>query len=217
MYRSCAGLFNSGECVPTIEALAERLKSFLDDEQINVVKRAFYYAEQAHEGQYRQSGEPYIIHPLAVANLLADLQLDYQCLAAAMLHDVIEDTGIPKDALRGQFGDAIADLVDGVSKLTQMEFKSKAEAQAENFQKMTLAMSKDIRVILVKLADRLHNMRTLGPLRPDKRRRIALETLDIYAPIANRLGIHTIYVELEDLGLPGHVPHASQIYPGSSS
>ncbi len=192
--------------MPTIDALSERLKNYLDVPQINMVKRAFYYAEQAHEGQYRQSGEPYITHPLAVANLLAELQLDYQCLAAAMLHDVIEDTGIPKDALRNQFGEPIAELVDGVSKLTQIEFKSRAEAQAENFQKMTLAMAKDIRVILVKLADRLHNMRTLGPLRPDKRRRIATETLDIYAPIANRLGIHTIYIELEDLGFQAMFP-----------
>ncbi|WP_020405505.1 RelA/SpoT family protein [Hahella ganghwensis] len=192
--------------MPTIDALAERLKHYLDDAQICIVKRAFYYAEQAHEGQYRQSGEPYITHPLAVANVLADLQLDHQCLSAAMLHDVIEDTGIPKDAISGQFGESIAELVDGVSKLTQIEFKSKAEAQAENFQKMTLAMAKDIRVILVKLADRLHNMRTLGPLRPDKRRRIATETLDIYAPIANRLGIHTICIELEDLGFQAMFP-----------
>ncbi|ABC32960.1 Guanosine polyphosphate pyrophosphohydrolase/synthetases [Hahella chejuensis KCTC 2396] len=192
--------------MPTIDALAERLKTYLDNHHINVVRRAFYYAEQAHEGQYRQSGEPYITHPLAVANLLADLQLDHQCLAAAMLHDVIEDTGIPKDALSSQFGESIAELVDGVSKLTQIEFKSKAEAQAENFQKMTLAMAKDIRVILVKLADRLHNMRTLGPLKPEKRRRIATETLDIYAPIANRLGIHTMCVELEDLGFQAMFP-----------
>lgn len=192
--------------MPTIDALTERLRHYLDGPQIQVVKRAFYYAEQAHEGQYRQSGEPYITHPLAVANVLAELELDFQCLSAAMLHDVIEDTGIPKDALSHQFGEPIAELVDGVSKLTQIEFKSKAEAQAENFQKMTLAMAKDIRVILVKLADRLHNMRTLGPLRAEKRRRIATETLDIYAPIANRLGIHRIYVELEDLGFNAMFP-----------
>jgi len=192
--------------VPTIDALTERLKLYLNRNDIQVVKRAYFYAEQAHEGQYRQSGEPYITHPLAVANVLADLELDFQCLSAAMLHDVIEDTGIPKDALTNQFGESIAELVDGVSKLTQIEFKSKAEAQAENFQKMTLAMAKDIRVILVKLADRLHNMRTLGPLRADKRRRIATETLDIYAPIANRLGIHSIYVELEDLGFHAMFP-----------
>lgn len=192
--------------MPTIDALAERLQTYLDASQVNVVRRAYYYAEQAHEGQYRRSGEPYIVHPLAVAQVLADLQLDHQCLAAAMLHDVIEDTGIPKEAISAQFGESIAELVDGVSKLTQIEFKSKAEAQAENFQKMTLAMARDIRVILVKLADRLHNMRTLGPLKPEKRRRIAAETLDIYAPIANRLGIRNMYVELEDLGFQAMYP-----------
>ncbi|MBK8970798.1 MAG: bifunctional (p)ppGpp synthetase/guanosine-3',5'-bis(diphosphate) 3'-pyrophosphohydrolase [Hahellaceae bacterium] len=192
--------------MPTIDSLAERLQTYLDTSQVNVVRRAYYYAEQAHEGQYRRSGEPYIVHPLAVAQVLADLQLDHQCLAAAMLHDVIEDTGIPKEAISAQFGEAIAELVDGVSKLTQIEFKSKAEAQAENFQKMTLAMARDIRVILVKLADRLHNMRTLGPLKPEKRRRIASETLDIYAPIANRLGIRNMYVELEDLGFQAMYP-----------
>lgn len=190
----------------TIEGLEESLKSYLEPGLINVVKRAYYYAEQAHEGQYRRSGEPYIVHPLAVAQVLAEMQLDYQCLSAAMLHDVIEDTGIPKDAIAGQFGEQIAELVDGVSKLTQIEFRSKAEAQAENFQKMTLAMARDIRVILVKLADRLHNMRTLGPLKPEKRRRIAAETLDIYAPIANRLGIRNMYIELEDLGFEAMYP-----------
>jgi len=192
--------------VTTIDALVSRLESYLDTSHVNIVRRAYYYAEQAHEGQFRRSGEPYIVHPLAVAQVLAELQLDHQCLAAAMLHDVIEDTGIPKDAIASQFGEAIAELVDGVSKLTQIEFKSKAEAQAENFQKMTLAMARDIRVILVKLADRLHNMRTLGPLKPEKRRRIASETLDIYAPIANRLGIRNMYVELEDLGFQAMYP-----------
>ncbi len=184
----------------TIDGLAQRLSDYLDDQQVKLVKRAYYYAEQAHDGQQRRSGEPYITHPLAVAEILADMRMDHQCLAAALLHDVIEDTGIPKEALSQQFGETVSELVDGVSKLTQIEFRSKAEAQAENFQKMTLAMSRDIRVILVKLADRLHNMRTLGPLNAEKRRRIATETLDIYAPIANRLGINSIRVELEDLG-----------------
>lgn len=193
----------------TIEALAERLGDYLDEQKVNQVKRAYLYAEQAHEGQFRRSGERYITHPLAVANILAQLRLDHQSLMAAMLHDVIEDTGIPKDALTDQFGASVAELVDGVSKLTQIEFRSKAEAQAENFQKMTLAMARDIRVILVKLADRLHNMRTLGPLNPDKRRRIALETLDIYAPIAHRLGMHSLCVELEDLGFAALYPMRS--------
>ncbi len=197
------------ECMSTIEALAERLGTYLDDHRVNQVRRAYYYAEQAHEGQYRRSGERYITHPLAVANILAQLRLDHQSLMAAMLHDVIEDTGIPKDALTDQFGASVAELVDGVSKLTQIEFRSKAEAQAENFQKMTLAMSRDIRVILVKLADRLHNMRTLGSLNPEKRRRIATETLDIYAPIAHRLGMHSLCVELEDLGFAAMHPMRS--------
>lgn len=183
-----------------INTLSDTLQSYLSPPQVNQVKRAYYYAEQAHEGQRRRSGEPYVTHPLAVANILADMHMDHQSLMAAMLHDVIEDTGISKKALGEQFGETVAELVDGVSKLTQMEFQSRAEAQAENFQKMALAMAKDIRVILVKLADRLHNMRTLGVLKPEKRRRIAKETLDMYAPIAQRLGMHSIRVEFEDLG-----------------
>lgn len=192
--------------MPNVASLTEQLSSYLDDDKIQMVERAYYCAEQAHEGQFRRSGEPYIIHPLAVAKILAGLHMDHQTLMAALLHDVIEDTEVTKDELAEAFGDAVAELVDGVSKLTQIEFKSKAEAQARNFQKMTLAMSKDIRVILVKLADRLHNMRTLGPLNPEKRRRIATETLDIYAPIANRLGINSIRVELEDLGFAALYP-----------
>jgi GTP pyrophosphokinase len=183
-----------------VDGLADQLSAYLDPPRINQVRRAYYYAEQAHEGQTRRSGEAYITHPLAVARILADLKLDHQSLMAAMLHDVIEDTGIPKDALSEQFGAPVAELVDGVSKLTQIEFRSRAEAQAENFQKMTLAMARDIRVILVKLADRLHNMRTLGHMSTEKRQRIARETLDIYAPIANRLGMHSLCIELEDLG-----------------
>ena len=184
----------------TIDEFAGRLKSYLNSEQVNLVRRAYYYAEQAHDGQTRRSGDPYIIHPLEVASILADMHMDHQSLMAAMLHDVIEDTGIEKQAIAEQFGDTVAELVDGVSKLTHMHFENKTLAQAENFQKMALAMARDIRVILVKLSDRLHNMRTLGVLRPDKRRRIAKETLDIYVPIANRLGMHTLRTELEDLG-----------------
>ncbi len=191
---------------PTVEGLAKELSTYLDTNRINQVRRAYYYAEQAHEGQMRKSGDRYITHPLAVARILAELKLDHQSLMAAMLHDVIEDTGIPKDALAEQFGEDVAELVDGGSKLTQIEFRSRAEAQAENFQKMTLAMAKDIRVILVKLADRLHNMRTLGPMPYEKRQRIATETLDIYAPIANRLGMHSICTELEDLGFAALYP-----------
>nr|WP_300307540.1 RelA/SpoT family protein [Halomonas sp.] len=183
----------------TIDDLSDRLGGYLPAEEIQQVRRAFYYAEQAHDGQKRRSGEPYVTHPLAVANILANMHMDHQSLMAAMLHDVIEDTGVSKEALSQQFGEPVAELVDGVSKLTQITFEDKAVAQAENFQKMVLAMSRDIRVIIVKLADRLHNMRTLGALRPDKKRRIARETLEIYARVASRLGINTIRVELEDL------------------
>jgi len=194
----------------TVDVLASELSAYLDSNRINQVRRAYYYAEQAHEGQMRRSGDRYITHPLAVAHILASLRLDHQSLMAAMLHDVIEDTGIPKEALAEQFGKDVAELVDGVSKLTQIEFRTRAEAQAENFQKMTLAMARDIRVILVKLADRLHNMRTLGPMPYAKRQRIANETRDIYAPIANRLGMHSICTELEDLGFSALYPMRSK-------
>tara|TARA_Y100001001_G_scaffold127343_1_gene126138 strand:- start:875 stop:3001 length:2127 start_codon:yes stop_codon:yes gene_type:complete len=197
--------------VPTVDALSERLSHYLNASQIQQVCRAYFYAEQAHDGQRRRSGEPYIIHPLAVANILADMHLDHQSLMAAMLHDVIEDTGVPKSALAVQFGDVVTELVDGVSKLTNIHFESKEEQQAENFQKMAMAMARDIRVILVKLADRLHNLRTLGSLRPDKRRRIARETLDIYAPIANRLGLNSIRVEMEDLCFEAMYPMRSEM------
>ncbi|MCY1282022.1 Bifunctional (p)ppGpp synthase/hydrolase SpoT [compost metagenome] len=196
--------------MPNIDAFADRLSSYLTADQVNLVRRAYYYAEQAHDGQRRRSGEAYVTHPLAVANILADMHMDHQSLMAAMLHDVIEDTGIAKEALTAQFGETVAELVDGVSKLTQMHFESKAEAQAENFQKMAMAMARDIRVILVKLADRLHNMRTLEVLSGEKRRRIAKETLEIYAPIANRLGMHSMRVEFEDLGFKAMHPMRSE-------
>ncbi len=192
--------------MPTIADLAKRLESYLSHEKINRVKRAYYFAQQAHEGQYRRSGEPYIIHPLAVANILADMHMDHQSLMAAMLHDVLEDTPVTKEHLVAQFGQGVAEIVDGVSKLTFLHFETKQEEQAENFQKMILAMAKDIRVILVKLADRLHNMRTLGVMPPHKKRRIARETLDIYAPIAMRLGIGNLRKELEDLCLASIYP-----------
>jgi len=195
-----------GKPLPSIDNLAERLSTYLGTDQVNLVRRAYFYAEQAHDGQRRRSGEAYVTHPLAVANILADMHMDHQSLMAAMLHDVIEDTGIAKEALSAQFGETVAELVDGVSKLTQMNFETKAEAQAENFQKMAMAMARDIRVILVKLADRLHNMRTLEVLSGEKRRRIAKETLEIYAPIANRLGIHSMRVEFEDLGFKAMHP-----------
>jgi guanosine-3',5'-bis(diphosphate) 3'-pyrophosphohydrolase len=190
----------------SIHSLDNTLQTYLTPEQSNLVKRAYFFAEQAHHGQFRRSGEPYVTHPLAVAGILAEMHMDHQSLMAAMLHDVIEDTGIEKLAIEAQFGDTVATLVDGVSKLTQIEFSSQAEKQAENFQKMALAMAKDIRVILVKLADRLHNMRTLGVLQVDKRRRIARETLEMYAPIALRLGMNNMRIEFENLGFTAMHP-----------
>jgi GTP pyrophosphokinase len=187
-------------------ALTDKLSSYLDPKEVARVERAYKYSEQCHRGQMRQSGDPYITHPLAVANILADMRMDHESLMAALLHDVIEDTGVTKGQISRRFGRTVADLVDGVSKLTEIEFESKAEQQAESFQKMTLAMSRDIRVVLVKLADRLHNMRTLGVLAPAKRRRIARETLEIYAPIAQRLGINDIRLEFEDLGFAAMYP-----------
>ncbi|TNF34074.1 MAG: guanosine-3',5'-bis(diphosphate) 3'-diphosphatase [Gammaproteobacteria bacterium] len=184
----------------TIDTLSDTLSAYLEPGQVQQIRRAYFYAQQAHDGQRRQSGEPYVTHPLAVASILANMHMDHQSLMAALLHDVIEDTGISREALAGQFGEATANLVDGVSKLAKIEFRSRAEAQAENFQKMALAMSRDIRVILVKLADRLHNMRTLDVVSPEKRRRVARETLDLYAPIANRLGMNNLRIELEELG-----------------
>src|SRR5690606_20157207 len=162
-------------------------------------------------GQKRLSGEPYITHPVAVAGILAGMRMDRATIIAAILHDVLEDTSTIKGQVAEQFGEEIAQLVDGVSKLTQIKFRSKAEAQAENFRKMLLAMVQDIRVILVKLADRLHNMRTLGVMPPAKRRRIARETLDIYVPIANRLGMNDFRLELEDLGFRNMHPQRYRV------
>ena len=192
--------------MPTIDALSHRLLDYLDIEKVNQVRRAYYYAEQAHDGQARKSGEAYITHPLAAADILAKMHLDHESLMAAMLHDVIEDTAITYEGVASQFGDTVAMIVDGVSKLTHLEFDTKAEAQAENFQKMVLAMAHDLRVILVKLADRLHNMRTLGAMPPHKQRLKARETLEIYAPIALRLGMKDFEVELEDLAFRAHHP-----------
>jgi RelA/SpoT family (p)ppGpp synthetase len=189
-----------------ISDLCKMLDTYLEPEQVQEVYRAYLFGAEAHEGQHRLSGEPYIYHPLAAARILADLRLDHKSIIAAILHDVIEDTPTAKEQIAAEFGTDVAELVDGVSKLTQIEFESQAEAQAENFRKMILAMVKDIRVILVKLADRLHNMRTLHVMRPDKRRRIGRETLEIYAPIANRLGINALRVELEDLGFKAMYP-----------
>ena len=195
----------------TISELEKRIGGYLTSEEVEKVRRAYEFSATAHEGQHRKSGEPYIHHPLEVAGILGDMHMDHQTLSAAILHDVIEDTAIDKKEVARRFGKGVAELVDGVSKLTQVEFDSHAEAQAHNFRKMLMAMSSDIRVILVKLADRLHNMRTLGALEPVKRRRIARETLDIYAPIAQRLGINNIRLELEDLGFATLYPMRHRI------
>jgi guanosine-3',5'-bis(diphosphate) 3'-pyrophosphohydrolase len=188
------------------EPLKEHVSSYLSKVQIDLLKQAYIVAREAHDGQMRSSGEPYITHPVAVALNLAKMHLDHETLMAALLHDVIEDTPVTKDQLAELFGHSVAELVEGVSKLDKLKFDNKEEMQAENFRKMILAMVQDIRVILIKLADRTHNMRTLGSLRPDKRRRIARETLDIYAPIANRLGIHDVKNELEVLGFEALYP-----------
>ncbi|MBT8137306.1 MAG: bifunctional (p)ppGpp synthetase/guanosine-3',5'-bis(diphosphate) 3'-pyrophosphohydrolase [Gammaproteobacteria bacterium] len=200
-----------GKQFADIKELLARLQEYLPEEQINTVYDAYSFGAEAHEGQKRLSGEPYITHPVAVAGILAELRMDYQSLCAALLHDVIEDTGTDKQVIAERFGDDVAEIVDAVSKLDQLRFKSKAEAQAESFRKMLLAVAKDIRVILVKLADRLHNMRTLDVLPQEKRGRIARETLEIYAPIANRLGIHSIRVELEDLSFRNLYPNRYEV------
>jgi len=192
------------------EPLKDLVASYLSKVQIDLLKQAYHVARDAHEGQMRSSGEPYITHPVAVAINLAKMHLDHETLMSALLHDVIEDTPVTKDELAELFGHTVAELVEGVSKLDKLKFDNKEEMQAENFRKMILAMVQDIRVILIKLADRTHNMRTLESLRPDKRRRIARETLDIYAPIANRLGIHDIKNELEVLGFEALYPMRSR-------
>lgn len=190
----------------SIDSLCQRLSTYLEPDQVDTVRRSYYYAEQAHTGQFRSSGEPYVTHPLSVAEILCDMHMDSESLVAAMLHDVIEDTPINKAAIEQQFGATVADLVDGVSKLARIKFTSREEKEAENFRKMTLAMAKDIRVILVKLADRVHNMRTLGALRLDKKQRIAKQTQEIYAPIAARLGMNDMRIELENLGFHATYP-----------
>lgn len=181
------------------QALHSKLSEYLSDEQLATVFEAYELGAQAHSHQRRKSGEPYICHPVAVAAILAEMQMDYQTVVAAILHDVIEDTDYSKEQLAEQFGEVVAELVDGVSKITQLKARSKRHEQAENFSKMLLAMSNDIRVIVIKLADRLHNMRTMGAMRRDKQVQKSQETLDIYAPIAIRLGMNNIRVELEDL------------------
>tara|TARA_Y100000768_G_scaffold232854_1_gene175935 strand:+ start:11304 stop:13448 length:2145 start_codon:yes stop_codon:yes gene_type:complete len=183
----------------SIGALSKKLSDYLDPKKVKQVNQAYNFACEAHSGQYRSSGDPYVTHPIAVASILSSFRMDEDSLSAAMLHDVIEDTGIPKSVIEEKFNKEVADLVDGVSKLDKLSITSRTQAEAENLQKMVLAMSKDIRVIVVKLADRLHNMRTLLYLDREKQLKIARETLEIYAPIAHRIGMNNVYRELEDL------------------
>ena len=190
---------------PYVLALKERI-TYLPDEQVQRVLRAFQIGEQAHAGQERKSGEPYITHPVAVAGILAELGLDAETIIAAILHDTLEDTDLSREALASEFGEVVAELVDGVTKLDKMRFGTRQEADAESFRKMLLAMARDIRVILIKLADRLHNMRTLGAKDSESRRRIARETLEIFAPIAQRLGMNKFKAELQDLGFRSLYP-----------
>jgi guanosine-3',5'-bis(diphosphate) 3'-pyrophosphohydrolase len=204
---SILGLLPTGRRSIGVTQLLNKLETYLPPAQVDRIRDAYEFGAEAHEGQKRLSGEPYIAHPVAVADLLADLRMDAPTIIAAILHDVIEDTPTAKDEIAERFGADVAELVDGVSKLDHIQFRSRAEAQAESFRKMLLAMVRDIRVIMVKLADRTHNMRTLGSVPPAKRRTVARETLEIYAPIANRLGIHSIKSELEELGFKA-------LYPG---
>jgi guanosine-3',5'-bis(diphosphate) 3'-pyrophosphohydrolase len=197
---------------PPLHALPDPSRfSYLKPQDVARLAEAYRFSEAAHAGQTRQSGEPYISHPLAVAEILAGWHLDGQTLMAALLHDVTEDTSVTKDEISDTFGPPVAELVDGVSKLDRIEFQTAADAQAENFRKMLLAMARDVRVILIKLADRLHNMRTLSAVSPQKRRRVARETMEIYAPIANRLGLNSLFHELQELAFSHMFPHRFKV------
>jgi RelA/SpoT family (p)ppGpp synthetase len=208
---SILGFLPGGRRSTGISQLLDKLETYLPPGQVERVREAYDFGAERHQGQKRVSGEPYITHPVAVADILADLKLDADTLVAAILHDVIEDTPTAKAEIATMFGQVVAELVDGVSKLDQIQFKNRQEAQAESFRKMLLAMVRDIRVIMVKLADRMHNMRTLGAMPPIKRRRIARETLEIYAPIAERLGLYTVKLELEDLGFRALYPYRYRV------
>ena len=179
--------------------MVDTCRSYLSYADVEKIREAYRYADNAHLGQFRKSGEPYITHPIAVASILASWRMDAETIEAGLMHDVLEDTGTSKREMAEKFGIEVAELVDGVSKLDKLRFSSNEIAQAESFRKMLLAMARDVRVILVKLADRIHNMRTLGVMRPEKRARIARETLDIYVPIAHRLGLNNVFRELQEL------------------
>ena len=183
------------------EDLFKEISSYMNEQHVGIVKKAYEFASICHKDQFRQSGEPYIVHPIQVASILATLKMDPETVSAGLLHDVVEDTGAELSDIAELFGDDIELIVDGVTKLGKIKYKSNQEQLAENHRKLLLAMCKDIRVMIVKLADRLHNMRTLKHLKPEKQRRISNETLEIYAPLADRLGIGTIKWELEDISL----------------
>ena len=187
--------------MPTVrlDDIVERMQNYNPDADVDLVRRAYIFSARAHQGQMRLSGESYLVHPIEVAAILAGLKLDAATVTSGLLHDTIEDTTATPEEIRSVFGDEVAMLVEGMTKLARMELQSREQREADNFRKMIVAMAKDIRVILIKLADRLHNMRTLKSLPPEKQKRIAQETLDIYAPLANRLGISKIKTELEDL------------------
>ena len=192
---------DKGKPPVTIESLIDTVKGYMPDADVELIERAYLVAKEGHADQRRASGEPYINHPLNVAAILAELQLDDKTIAAAILHDVVEDTIFTLDEMEDMFGEEIALLIDGVTKIGKIYFKTKEQQQIEAYRKLIIATAKDLRVILIKLADRLHNMRTLKFMRDDKRKRIAKETLELYAPLANRLGISSIKWELEDLSL----------------
>src|SRR5277367_5822083 len=208
---SLLGLLPGGRRTPGLKELLASVGTYLPAEQVARIREAAEFGASAHKGQKRLSGEPYIAHPVAAAAILADLRLDGDTIVAAILHDVIEDTPTPKDQLAARFGAAVAELVDAVTKLDQIKFKSREEAQAESFRKMLLAMVRDLRVILVKLADRTHNMRTIEAMAVARRRAIARETLEIYAPIAERLGLYDLKLELEDLGFAALYPQRYRV------
>lgn len=191
------------------DSLKDVAQEYLTEPQLEALRQSYVVARDAHEGQTRSSGEPYIIHPVAVARILADMRLDVETLQAALLHDVIEDCDVSKEDLEAQFGHTVAELVDGVSKLDKLKFRDRKEAQAENFRKMVLAMVQDIRVILIKLADRTHNMRTLGALRPDKKTPNSPRNTRNLFTFGSSLGIHNIKTELEELGFEASIPIAT--------
>ena len=196
---------------PSANVLFTDAGAYLRAEDVTQLQSAYEFSDSAHHGQFRMTGEPYISHPVAVSQILVQWRLDAPALTAALLHDVMEDTSVTKEEIEDRFGKIVADLVDGVSKLDKFQFESQEQEQAENFRKMLLAMARDVRVILIKLADRLHNMRTLTVMQPHKRARIARETLEIYAPIANRLGLNNLYQELQELSLQHLYPHRYQV------